>query len=138
MDNTLTLIARIHDKGNDIIVQELKSRGHVGLAPSHGDILAVLLFSGEMTKTEIAKKVNRERSTVTTLLKKLEYLGYTKSRVNEADARSTIVSLTEKGKLMKEDFTEISKRIYAVQFNNFSQSELKQFRENLKKCIIIL
>ena len=39
MRNFLSLISKIHDKGNRLIIEELKRNGADGLVPSHGDIL---------------------------------------------------------------------------------------------------
>lgn len=132
-DNTISIIGKIKDAANQLIVRELVKRGHEGLAPSHGEILSLLLFKGELTKTEIAASINRERSTVTTLIKKLEALGYIKSRVNETDARSTIVSLTEKGQLMKTDFIEISEMLYERQYKGMTKGQIESFRRGLLK-----
>ncbi len=130
-DNTITIIGKIKDAANQLIVKELEERGHMGLAPSHGDILSLLIMKGESTKTDIANSINRERSTVTTLIKKLEKLGYINSRVNEADARSTIVSLTEKGQLMKEDFIDISEMLYKRQYAGMTKKQIDDFRKGL-------
>jgi DNA-binding MarR family transcriptional regulator len=59
--------------------------GYEEIAPSHGDLISVLMFRGEMTKTELANVINRDRSTVTVLIKKLEKLGIiATSEVNDA------------------------------------------------------
>jgi len=132
-DNTVSRISKVRDLANQIISSELEKRGHLGLATSHGDILSVLLRNYEMTKTEISNKIGRERSTVTTLLKKLERLGYVSFRVNEEDARSTIVSLTEKAILMKKDFIEISEKLYDIQYQNMDEAQVKSFKEGLEQ-----
>lgn len=132
-DNTISIIGKIKDAANHIIVKELEARGYLGLAPSHGDILSLLIIKGEMTKTEIAQSINRERSTVTTLIKKLEKLEYIESRVNEEDARSIIVSLTEKGHQMKVDFIEISELLYQRQFKGMTKKQIETFRQGLLK-----
>ncbi len=133
IDNTISRISRIRDLANQVIVKELELRGHVGLVPSHGNILSALLYHGEMTKTEISNGIKKERSTVTTLLRKLENLGYIVSRVNEEDARSTIVSLSEKGILMKEDFIEISEKLYDIQYQHLDEEQVKCFKEGLEQ-----
>jgi DNA-binding MarR family transcriptional regulator len=131
-DNTISVIGKIKDGANNIIVRELEARGHAGLAPSHGEILMILLFQGEKTKTDIASAIGRERSTVTTLLQKLNRLGYIDSRVNEEDARSTIVFLTEKGQAMKTDFVEISEKIYERQYRGMTKKQI----DSLRMCLL--
>lgn len=132
-DNTVSKISRVRDLANQVIIKELEKRGHMGLATSHGDILSVLLHNGDMTKTEISNRIGRERSTVTTLLKKLEHLGYVSFRVNEDDARSTIVSLSERAILMKNDFIEISEKLYDIQYQHLDEEQVKCFKVGLEQ-----
>lgn len=131
-DNTISLIGRVREQANRLIVQELKDRGHKGLAPSHGNILAVLLSKGEMTKTEISNAIGRDRSTVTVLLKKLKQNGYIATRVNDEDSRSAIVYLTEKGESFRKGFTEISEKIYDIQFKGMTEEQIEQFKACLE------
>ncbi len=131
-DNTISRICQIRDLAHKVIIKELVERGHEGLAPSHGDILSVLIFSGEMTKTEVSKRVKRKRSTVTTLLQKLERLGYIETCINKDDARSAIVSLTKKGILMKEDFINISEKLYRIQYDKMTSEQIQAFKKGLE------
>jgi DNA-binding MarR family transcriptional regulator len=75
----------------------LEKRGIENLVTSHADISAVLGISGELTFSEVAEKINRDRSTVTSLVSKLENLGYVRKRENDIDKRSSFLSLTKKG-----------------------------------------
>ena len=81
MKNLLSLIAKIHEKGNRFI-KELKKNGAAELAPSHGDILIYLYMNKKMTMKDIAQKINRTKPTVTALINKLEKLGYLKREVS--------------------------------------------------------
>lgn len=64
---------------------------------SHGAILLHLYLVGEMTMTEVAKRVKRRGSTVTVLVKKLKYYDYIKTRKDFQDQRIMHLSLTGKG-----------------------------------------
>ena len=44
-DNTLSLISRIHQGMNEVIMEEVKKSGIEGIVPSHGSIM-VALFNG--------------------------------------------------------------------------------------------
>ncbi|BEP29258.1 MarR family winged helix-turn-helix transcriptional regulator [Helicovermis profundi] len=133
IDNMISKMGKIKEKANELIIEELNKRGHVGLAPSHGDILSTLIFHGNMTKKEISNKINRKQSTVTTLISKLEKLGYLSSQVNLEDARSIVVSLTEKGYKMKNDFIEISEMLYKIQYKGMTEDQIEKFKENLDR-----
>ena len=57
MKDLLSLIAKIHEKGNRFIIKELKKNGAAELAPSHGDILIYLYMNKKMTMKDIAQKI---------------------------------------------------------------------------------
>ena len=132
-DNTINLISRIRELAGIIIVSELEKLGIKGIVPSHGDIIVTLMKYGELTMTEIAEKINRDRSTVTTLIKKLNKIGFTATRKNESDQRSNLVFLTTKGKELEEGFKEISEKLYSIQFEGVNEEEKEIFRSVLIK-----
>jgi DNA-binding MarR family transcriptional regulator len=88
MRHLLSLISKIHEKGNRFIIEELKKNGAEGLVPSHGDILVCLYSQDKMTMKDIADKIHRTRPTVTVLVDKLEKLGYLKREVSQKDNRT--------------------------------------------------
>lgn len=132
-DNTINLISRIRELANNVIVTELEELGIKGIVPSHGDIIVTLIKHRELTMTEIAEKINRDRSTVTTLVKKLNGIGFTATKKNESDQRSSLVFLTQKGRELEKGFKEISERLYSIQFEGVSEEEREVFRGVLLK-----
>ncbi|MFL0251682.1 MarR family winged helix-turn-helix transcriptional regulator [Clostridium neuense] len=132
-DNTINLIGRIRDKANKFLLKKLQELGLKNVAPSHGDILAVLFKYEEATMTEIAELIHRDRSTVTALVNKLIVLGYISSRKDPNDNRSSIICLTEKGKELKLGFKEISEELYMIEYKGISEEEKIVFRRILQK-----
>lgn len=133
MDNTIHLIGRIREKTNNFIITELGKLGMNGVVPSHGDILATLFQYKELTMTEIANKIHRDRSTVTTLVNKLIKLGYVETKKNPEDSRSSLVYLTQKGKELEPDFKRISNMIFEIEYKDISEEEKQIFQNVLKK-----
>lgn len=134
MRNLLSLISKIHEKGNRFIVEELNKNGAEGLVPSHGDILVCLYQNDKMTMKEIADKINRTRPTVTVLVDKLEKLGYLKREVSQEDSRYTYIVLTKKGQDFKPIFEKISKNLNNMLYENLSEEE-SDILENLLQKI---
>jgi DNA-binding MarR family transcriptional regulator len=132
-DNTINLIGRIKELASITIVSEMERLGMEGIVTSHGDIIATLMEYEALTMTEIAEKIHRDRSTVTTLVKKLNAIGVTETKKNEQDQRSNLVFLTTKGKELKEGFKEISEKLYDIQFKGVSDEEKEIFRHVLMK-----
>ncbi|MBU2547221.1 MAG: MarR family winged helix-turn-helix transcriptional regulator [Proteobacteria bacterium] len=107
-DRSIFYIARISDKANRLLIRELKKHGLQGLAPSHGDIMVALFKKQKVPMKELARIIDRDKSTVTGLVDKLVRLGYLEKQADPADQRVQIVSLTEKGGRLIPDFITIS------------------------------
>ena len=135
MKNLLSLIAKIHEKGNRFIIKELKKNGAAELAPSHGDILIYLYMNKKMTMKDIAQKINRTKPTVTALINKLEKLGYLKREVSSQDHRYTNIVLTKKGENFKPVFEKISKDLNEMLYKNLSAEEADILEKLLRKII---
>ena len=117
------LIANIREKTNRFIIQELRKRDIEGLGPSHGDILINLYQHDGLPMAELAKKIHRDKSTITTLVDKLAAAGYVKRVKDPNDRRITYICLTEKGKALKTGFYEISQELLERIYTGFSDLE---------------
>ncbi len=135
MKQTLSLISKIHEKGNKFILQELNSNGITDLAPSHGDILAMLYQYNKLTMKEIAEKIHRTKPTVTVLVNKLEKLGFVKREKSSEDSRITYITLTSKSEDFKPIFEKISKDLNKMLFKNLTNKEVWILDELLEKMI---
>jgi len=134
VNHIIALISTIRDKANKLIISELKQKSIVGLVPSHGNILYLLYYAKDnVTMQDIAKKINRDKSTVTSLVNKLVKLGYIEKLKNSEDSRSTIISLTEKGWELKVIFDDISDKLIETVYKDFSQNEKIVVIEALEK-----
>lgn len=128
MKNTnsiISIIANIHNNANKLIVDELKKNNLDGLAPSHGDIL-ILLYQNEdgVPMNKITSSINKDKSTVTALVNKLEKMELLEKFRNETDSRSTMVKLTQKGLDTKPIvIDEISTKLLEKTYRNFSNEE---------------
>ena len=135
MKEMLSLVSKIHEKGNRFIIEELKNNGAEGLVPSHGDILVCLYRNGKMTMKDIANCIHRTKPTVTVLVDKLEKLGYLKREASDEDSRSTNIVLTQKGKDFQATFEKISEELNEMLYKNLSPEESELIEKLLRKVI---
>ena len=135
MSAILSLISKIHEKGNRFIINELKNSGAEGLVPSHGDILVCLYKNGKMTMKDIANCIHRTKPTVTVLVDKLEKLGYLKRESSDKDNRCTYIVLTQKGEDFKVIFEKISEELNKMLYKNLSQEESELIEKLLRKTL---
>ena len=138
MPNTnaiISTISTIHNGANKLIIEELKNHNLEGLAPSHGDILILLYQNVEgVAMNKITASINKDKSTVTALVNKLEKMELLEKFKNELDSRSTIVKLTAKGLSTKPIvLDDISKKLLDKTYKNITKEEQKVLCKLLEK-----
>lgn len=104
------------------------------LIPTHGNILTALYESSRpLTMKEIAKKIGKDKSTVTSLVNKLVALGYITKVTSTEDKRITYIHLTEKAYGIKPTFDAISSDVKATAYKNFTEEEKAELLRLLHK-----
>ena len=63
-------ISDLRNLANAFILKCLEEEGIVGLVPSHGAVLAALYREGPLPMKEICKRIHRDKSTLTVLVRK--------------------------------------------------------------------
>lgn len=129
----VSIIGKINRQANKFIEAELKKNKVEGLATSHGDILFQLYKNESLTMQKLSKLINRDKSTVTVLVKKLVALGYVSKTSDAQDARISNLSVTQKGKELRLVFEEISKQLLEKVYCEFSQEEKNIVLQLLQK-----
>lgn len=132
----ISMIAKARSEVLNYIETELESHGIEGLVVSHGNILNILYENnGRLTMKQIARGIDRSKSTLTQLIDKLIKEGYVKKQRSTEDRRYYYIILTEKGWSIKSYFEEISHRVINKFFKDFSQEDIDIFLKMLNKVI---
>ena len=97
INSAVSKISLIHTLSADFLSRRLKEKGFDEFASSHGNILFQLSKNEKIKMKQLAEKINRDKSTTTVLVRKLESLGLVKEEPDLNDKRNKIISLTEKG-----------------------------------------
>ena len=133
--NLAHLLSLAHERADRWLVAELAAAGLKGLAPSHGDVFALLFQKGEATMHEIAAFARRTKPTTTILVDKLEALGYVTREASGTDARCQIVRLTSTGEALRPKFEEISRRLIAKLYGGLDDAEAATLERLLGKVL---
>lgn len=133
--NTSSKISHLRYLSNHLIEEELNKREIQDLHTSYGSIMYALLNTESMTMKELAVKIDRDKSTLTALSKKLIKSGYVELTTNQEDKRSKLIRLTKKGKKVKLVFDEISEILNSKLWENISDEEADIFDTVLDKLI---
>lgn len=132
-DIILYLMTRIQEKAVWLMNSEIKKKKITGILPIHGEILLALNRYGELSMKEIADLVNRKKSTITTLIRKLIELNYIEKKVNDEDNRSYLISLTTEGKKFANTLCKIAEKATNRFYKNVPMQERKMLVKILQK-----
>ncbi|MWC30224.1 MarR family transcriptional regulator [Paenibacillus sp. MMS18-CY102] len=131
--DAISLISKIREKVNRFIVAEMSKHGVEGIGTSHGDIFYALYKRSRLTMADIAKQINKDKSTVTALVDKLVRLGYVSKERDSEDTRVVYAALTEKGKALQPIFESISNEMLDVFYGNITDQEKEDLFNILRK-----
>jgi DNA-binding MarR family transcriptional regulator len=121
--NFLYTLTSIRQRLFAFLKKQLAAEGISDVAPSFGDILFVLDQKGAVTLQEVARHTIKDKSTISSVINKLEAGGYLTKEKDAADARYTRLSLTAKAKKMKPPLLRISAKMNTQIFQGLSEDE---------------
>jgi len=129
------LIAKIHQITNRMFTQMLKEYGIKELNPGQGRILFALWQEDDVSIRELSKKTQLTKSTLTTMLDRLENADFLKRGSDKNDRRIIKVKLSEKSKKLQKKYVDVSTKMTDVFYGTFTEEEIDQFEEYLRRIL---
>ncbi|KAA1291393.1 MarR family transcriptional regulator [Leptospira interrogans serovar Geyaweera] len=127
------LISRIRDEFHKHLNQELKEKNLSPLTTYHADILFALVKKNKAQMQDIAKMINRDKSTLTALVDKLEVLGLVARTKDSEDQRIIHLELTPKADSVRPVLLGISRSLLGNLYRGFTENEKKELVRLLMK-----
>jgi len=135
INNSISSISCLHTITANFLLDELAKEGLSNIASSHGNILFQLSKVEKLSMQELAKKINRDKSTATVLVRKLIKEKLIAEEINENDKRNKNIYLTEKGKKYNSITAKISTCLLDTFYKGFSDKEKEEFVSYLNRII---
>ncbi|MHA1461627.1 MAG: MarR family winged helix-turn-helix transcriptional regulator [Candidatus Heimdallarchaeota archaeon] len=126
------LIAKIHQLSGRIFSKLLKNH-EIELNPAQGRIMFVLWRNDNITIQELAKKTSLSKTSLTSMLDRLESMGYIKRVPSTDDRRKIFIELSKKDQDFQEKYIQVSKEMTDIFYGDFSDEEINRFENTLKK-----
>ena len=133
INSSISLVSHIHGTTADFLTKELAAQGFDDFATSHGNMLFQLSLNTQMTMGELSRKINRDKSTTTVLVRKLMKEGYVEEKPSAEDKRSKLITLTAKGMQYEKVTSNISKQLLDTFYKGFTEEEKLQFLGYLER-----
>lgn len=123
VSSALSLISKIHSLTADYLQGKLQNKDLPNLASSHGNILYCLTLTDKMSMKELASRINRDKSTTTVLVRKLEGANLVKIERSVTDRRQKFIALTENGREWTDLTLRLSQDLLGECYKGFSDEE---------------
>lgn len=92
------LLAKAMQRWNELLAEAFAREGFAEVRPSYGSILLPLFEEDGLQLGELARRSRLSKQTMTTLVRRVERDGLVYRRVDPADARATLVFLTDRAR----------------------------------------
>jgi DNA-binding MarR family transcriptional regulator len=128
------LMAKIRQVGERIFDRKLKEYG-VEINPAQGRIMFALWQKDGISIQELAKKTQLGKSTLTSMLDRLEAMGYVKRQRCARDRRRIHITRTNKDKALEKEYVRLSKRMTEIWYRGFSAEKINGFEACLQRIL---
>ena len=126
------LIAKIHQLSGRIFAKKLKDYD-IEINPAQGRIMFVLWREDGIPIHELARKTSLGKSTLTSMLDRLEEMGFIKRVPTKQDRRKILIKRTEKDKMFQNLYIRVSQDMTKLYYHGFTKSEIDQFENYLRR-----
>ena len=129
------LMSRIRHLGGRAWERYLIESGVDAFNGAQGRILYVLWERGRMTITEIGRQTSLAKTTLTSMLDRMETGGLISRIPDKRDRRRIYIELTDWARELRPAYNAISERTNELYYRGFSKAELAQFEGYLLRII---
>lgn len=128
------LMAKIRQVGGRIFEKMLKEYD-IEISSAQGRIMFTLWQKDGIAINELAKRTQLKKSTLTSMLDRLEQMGYIRRQRSTKDRRKILVKRTKKDKALEGKYVEVSQEITKLFYKGFTESEIDRFEGDLARIL---
>lgn len=129
------LVAKVHQAAGRVFTKKLKQYNLDRINPAQGRILFVLWEQDGLSIQELARKTSLGKSTLTSMLDRLETAGHVKRVPSADDRRKIMIWLTERDRKLRAAYNDVSSDMSEVFYRGFSAREIGAFEEYLNRIL---
>lgn len=127
----ITQIKQLQDR----IFERLLLENGIEISGGQGRILFILWKTDHLTISEISEKTSLAKNTVSVVIDGMVHKEIVERKINPANRRQTIISLTEYAKSLQKQYETVSDQMNALFYQGFSETEQIQFEQYLARIL---
>ncbi len=129
------LISQIKQLQGRVFERMLRESNVDAFNGAQGRILYVLWEKERLTITEIGRLTSLAKTTLTSMLDRMEETGLIERKPDKQNRRQIYISITEKSKGFQERYDRLSQRMNELFYEGFAEVEIADFEEKLRRII---
>ena len=128
------LMAKIRHVSGRLSERMLKEYG-IEINSAQGRIMFALWQQDGIPINDLAQRTQLKKSTLTSMLDRLEKMGYIRRQHSQDDRRKILIRRTNKDKALENRYVELSQEMTKLFYRGFKESEIERFEQNLAKIL---
>ena len=128
------LISKVHHISGRIFSRMLDEHD-VDINPAQGRIMFVLWQQDGLPIRELAKRTALGKSTLTSMLDRLESAGLIVRERSASDRRVLLVRRTEKDRSRQRTYEQVSREMTQIYYDHLTDDEIRGFEETLERIL---
>jgi DNA-binding MarR family transcriptional regulator len=128
------LISKIHRLSGRVFSRMLKEHD-IEINPAQGRILFALWREDGIPIRDLARRTSLGKSTLTSMLDRLEESGHIVRERSETDRRVILIKRTEKDRAAQAAYERVSSAMTAVYYRGLTQEEIDRFEQTLERIL---
>ena len=128
------LIGQIHRLARRILSKKLREH-NVPINPAQGRIMFVLWRKDGIPITQLASQTGLGKTTLTSMLDRLEKQGYLRRKPSKRDRREILLWRTERDKSYQDSYVKVSQEMTQLCYAGFRKKEIDQFEGYLGRVL---
>ncbi len=129
------LITQIKQIGGRIFEKLLATAGVEAFNGAQGRILYVLWQTDNIPIVELARKTGLAKTTLTSMLDRMEELGLINRIFDKSDRRQIRIALTDAARVLSDEYEKVSSQMSEIYYEGFSDDEIVAFEKTLKRVL---
>lgn len=127
------LLSQIHQLSGRAFEKMLRESNIDEFNGAQGRILYVLWEHDKLLITEIGRLTSLAKTTLTSMLDRMEESGLVERTPDKKNRRQIYVSITEKAKAYREMYDKVSDQMSALFYEGFTEEEVEDFEIMLRR-----
>ncbi len=128
-------ISQIKQTGGRVFERLLGAAGIEEFNGAQGKILYVLWKAEQMPIVELSRRTSLAKSTLTSMLDRMESRGLLERIPSEKDRRRINIRLTDRARALQADYERVSEQMNECYYKGFADDEIARFESMLARVL---